>query len=79
MNKATIIRPEGLADNEDLHQVICAGCGYEGHPSSDRAALISERNMHACPAPTPKERKRSKRAPKTTRRPSKKPHGRRRR
>jgi hypothetical protein len=77
MNKAEIVRPEGLADNEDLHQVICASCGYEGQPSSDRGALISERNMHACPKPAPKEARRSKRAPKTTRRPANKRRGRR--
>lgn len=49
MNKAVIVRPEGLADNVDLHQVVCGRCGYEGLASADRHGLISERNMHECP------------------------------
>lgn len=70
MNKAVIVRPEGLADNEDLHQVVCA-CGYEGRPSSDRAALISERNMHSCPKatrPRPKVKSKARASVKRIRR-----------
>ena len=46
MNKVEIVRPEGIPDNADLHQVVCGFCGHIGEPSFDRHALVVERSQH---------------------------------